>query len=80
MENNFYSFGENEGIDTINLKLRNFAEDLIDSYLKNHGRKIEKGIAKYYSIRDGKFRLEEDNVDEVIGYIAGTVPNNKVEV
>lgn len=47
MENNFYSFGENEGIDTINLKLRNFAEDLIDSYLKNHGRKIEKGITLY---------------------------------
>ena len=33
-------------------------------------RKIENGIAKYYSIRDGKFRLDEDNVDEVIGYIA----------
>ena len=33
-------------------------------------RKIENGNAKYYSIRDGKFRLNEDNVDEVIGYIA----------
>ena len=33
-------------------------------------RKIENGNAKYYSIRDGKFRLDEDNVDEVIGYIA----------
>ena len=33
-------------------------------------RKIENDIAKYYSIRDGKFRLDEDNVDEVIGYIA----------
>lgn len=42
-------------------------------------RKIENGIVKYYSIRDGKFRLNEDNVDEVIGYIAGTIPNNKVE-
>ena len=36
-------------------------------------RKIEKGIAKYYSIRDGKFRLDEDNVDEVIGYIAHVI-------
>ena len=33
-------------------------------------RKIENGIAKYYSIRDGKFRLDEDNVDEVIGYVS----------
>ena len=33
-------------------------------------RKAENGNAKYYSIRDGKFRLDEDNVDEVIGYIA----------
>ena len=33
-------------------------------------RKIENGNAKYYSIRDGKFRLNEDNVDEVIGYVA----------
>ena len=43
-------------------------------------RKVENGLVKYYSIRDGKFRLNEDNVDEVIGYIAGTIPNNKVEV
>lgn len=33
-------------------------------------RMVENGIAKYYSIRDGKFRLNEDDVDEVIGYIA----------
>ena len=33
-------------------------------------RKVENGLVKYYSIRDGKFRLNEDNVDEVIGYIA----------
>ena len=32
-------------------------------------RKVENGIVKYYSIRDGKFRLSEDEVDEVIGYI-----------
>ena len=33
-------------------------------------RKIEDGIVKYYSIRDDKFRLNESEVDEVIGYIA----------
>lgn len=33
-------------------------------------RKIENGIVKYYSIRDGKFRLNEDDIDEVVGYIA----------
>ena len=36
-------------------------------------RKVENSIAKYYSIRDGKFRLDEDNVDEVIGYIAHVI-------
>ncbi len=51
MENNFYIFGENEGIDTINLKLKSFNEDVVNSYLKKHGRKIEKGItlSKYKS-------------------------------
>ena len=43
-------------------------------------RKVKNGLVKYYSIRDGKFRLNEDDIDEVVGYIAGTVPNNKVEV
>lgn len=33
-------------------------------------RKIEDGVAKYYSIRDGKYRIDEDDVDELIGYIA----------
>ena len=32
--------------------------------------KVENGLVKYHSIRDGKFRLNEDDVDEVIGYIA----------
>lgn len=39
-------------------------------------RKVENGIAKYYSIRDGKFRLNESEVDEVVGYIAGTLNCN----
>lgn len=33
-------------------------------------RKIENGVAKYYSIRDGKYRIDESEVDELIGYIA----------
>lgn len=33
-------------------------------------RRVENGLVKYYSMRDGKFRLNEDDVDEVIGYIA----------
>lgn len=33
-------------------------------------RKVENGIAKYYSIRDGKYRLDETDIDELIGYIA----------
>lgn len=38
-------------------------------------RKVENGIAKYYSIRDGKYRLDENEVDQVIGYIAATAKN-----
>lgn len=33
-------------------------------------RIVENGIAKYYSIRDGKYRIDESEVDELIGYIA----------
>lgn len=33
-------------------------------------RKFENGVAKYYSIRDGKYRIDESEVDELIGYIA----------
>lgn len=39
-------------------------------------RKVENGLVKYYSIRDRKFRLNEDDIDEVVGYIAVTIPNN----
>ena len=36
-------------------------------------RKADNGIVKYYSIRDGKFRLNEEDIDEVVGYIATTI-------
>ena len=47
----------------------------IDGQLRIAKRKVENGSAKYYSIRDGKFRIDEKDVDEVIGYVAGTISN-----
>ena len=47
----------------------------IDGNLYIAKRKVENGIAKYYSIRDGKFRINEEDVNEVVGYIAGTINN-----
>lgn len=40
-------------------------------------RKIENGIASFYSIRDGKYRINESDVDELIGYVAYTMSNEK---
>lgn len=36
-------------------------------------RITENGLIKYYSIRDGKYRIDEKDVDDLIGYVAGTV-------
>lgn len=33
-------------------------------------RIVESGIAKLYSIRDGKYRIDESEVDEIVGYVA----------
>lgn len=41
-----------------------------EKYLFIAKQKNENGIAKYYSIRDGKYRMDESEVDELIGYIA----------
>lgn len=35
-------------------------------------RLVDNGIAKLYSIRDGKYRIDESDVDEMIGYIVHT--------
>ena len=43
----------------------------VDGCLLIAKRRVENGIVKYYSIRDGKFRMNESEVDEVVGYIAG---------
>lgn len=32
-------------------------------------RIFENGVARYYSVRDGKYRIDESEVDELIGYI-----------
>lgn len=40
------------------------------NYLFIIQRIVENGVAKYYSIRDGKYRIDESEVDELIGYIA----------
>lgn len=45
-------------------------------------RKVEEGVARYYSIRDGKYRLDESEIDELIGYIAykkPLIPTNNEE-
>lgn len=47
---------------------------LVEGYIYIAQRREEeengKKIAKYYSIRDGKLRLYEDEIDELVGYIA----------
>lgn len=48
----------------------------IDGFLHIAKRKVEDSIAKYYSIRDGKFRINEEDVDEVVGYIVGVLKPN----
>lgn len=41
-------------------------------FIAKRKEEIENGktVAKYYSIRDGKFRVNEEDIDEAIGYIA----------
>lgn len=41
-----------------------------EKYLFIARRKMENGVAKYYSIRDGKYRIDESDIDELIGYVA----------
>lgn len=35
--------------------------------------RLENNEMKFYSIRDGKFRLNRDEIDEIVGYIATTI-------
>lgn len=36
-------------------------------------RKMENGIAKLYSIRDEKYRMDEKDIDTIIGYVAEVI-------
>lgn len=40
-------------------------------------RRIEHSSVQLYSIRDGKYRIDESDVDETIGYIAYVLKNRK---
>lgn len=42
----------------------------VGKYLFIIKRVVENGIAKYNSIRDNKYRIDEKDVDELVGYIA----------
>ena len=43
-------------------------------WILTRSEEIEDGnkVVKYYSIRDGKFRCYEEEVDELVGYVAST--------
>lgn len=45
----------------------------IDNRLYIVRRKMKNNIPKYYSIRDGKYRIDESEADELIGYVAATI-------
>lgn len=36
-------------------------------------RKLENNIAKYYSIRDDQYRMDETDIDQLIGYVVTTI-------
>lgn len=36
-------------------------------------RIIDRDRVMYYSIRDGKYRVDESDIEELVGYVAGTV-------
>lgn len=42
-------------------------------------RKTESGNVKYYSIRDGKYRVNESDIDELIGYVAGKITKETIK-
>lgn len=53
-----------------------------EKYLFIVKQKNENGVAKFYSIRDGKYRIDKSNNIEIVGYIAavlktdGSIINN----
>lgn len=45
----------------------------VDKCLYIAKQKIESGHTKYFSIRDNKYWIDEENIDELIGYIVTTI-------
>lgn len=45
----------------------------VGNYIFITKRISENGIGKLHSIRDGKYRIDESDVDEIVGYIASAV-------
>lgn len=50
-------------------KLNEHAVVRAGDYIFIAKRIVENGIAKLHSIRDGKYRIDEKDVDEIVGYI-----------
>lgn len=44
-----------------------------DDYIFIVKRAVESGIAKLYSIRDGKYRIDESEIDELVGYVVSVI-------
>lgn len=49
----------------------------VGKYLFIIRRVVENGVAKYYSIRDGRYRIDENDIEELMGYIAYTIKGCK---
>ncbi len=45
----------------------------VDNCLFICKRRIVDGVAKFYSLRDDRYRMDEKDVDEVVGYIVHTI-------
>lgn len=45
----------------------------VGDYIYIVRRAVENGSSKLYSIRDGKYRIDESGVDELVGYVVSVV-------
>lgn len=51
---------------------------ILDGSLYFAKRKVENGVAKYYGIRDGKYRIDETEVEEILGYVVDVYQEQSV--
>lgn len=49
----------------------------VGKYLFVVRQKNENGVTKFYSIRDGKYRIDKNNNIEIVGYIANILKNTE---